>query len=44
MNCDQYAEWLVENDPDNPDVQAFEAVRGNMIVCPNRQCGEVYDQ
>jgi hypothetical protein len=42
MECDEYQEWLIENDPDDIYVQLFKCLNINGgIECPN--CGNVYE-
>ena len=40
MNCDEYTEWLIENDPDDETVRALNFIRRTAIVCP--KCEHIY--
>jgi hypothetical protein len=42
MTCDEYMEWLIDNDPTNDEVQVLKFLRTDGIVCPNKDCQEVY--
>ena len=41
--CDQYAEWLYENDPNDPQVQLMNYLNTAGMVCPNEACGQVFE-
>jgi len=43
MECDEYEEWLVNNNPDDPEVQALKCISATAIVCPNEDCRAIYD-
>jgi hypothetical protein len=43
MQCNEYKEWLIDNDPDDPDVQALNYLSANGIVCPNEKCKAIYE-
>ncbi|CAF1364214.1 unnamed protein product [Adineta ricciae] len=40
MNCDEYTEWLIENDPDDETVRALKIISDTAIVCP--KCEHIY--
>jgi hypothetical protein len=41
MTCDEYAEWLIHDDPENPDNLALSFLGSNMILCPS--CREIFE-
>lgn len=43
MNCDEYEEWLVDNDPDDPTVQVLQLIKDTGFACPNENCSAIYD-
>ncbi|CAF4044021.1 unnamed protein product [Rotaria sp. Silwood2] len=43
LSCDQYAEWLIDNDPDDPNVQIFKYLSETGIACPNPACQLIFD-
>jgi len=43
MNCDEYAEWLRENDPDDPEVQLLKYLNTAGMVCPREGCHAVFE-
>ena len=43
MNCEDYAEWLAENDPDDPEVQLMKYLRTAGMQCPNPACNCIYE-
>jgi hypothetical protein len=44
MECDEYLEWLIINDPEDIDVQLFACLNINGgIKCPKPSCPAVYD-
>ncbi|CAF3657312.1 unnamed protein product [Rotaria sordida] len=38
MSCEQYAEWLTDNDPDDPEVQLTKYLNTAGMVCPRADC------
>jgi hypothetical protein len=42
MECGEYEEWLIENDPEDPDVQALKYLSATAIVCPKEDCQAIY--
>jgi hypothetical protein len=43
LTCDQYADWLRDNDPDDADVQLLKYLNTAGMVCPNETCRAVYE-
>ncbi|CAF3343835.1 unnamed protein product [Rotaria socialis] len=43
MQCDEYDEWLTDNDPDDPSVQALNLIRETGFQCPNSACQNIFD-
>ncbi|CAF1251018.1 unnamed protein product [Rotaria sordida] len=43
MSCEQYAEWLIDNDPDDPEVQLTKYLNTAGMVCPNDRCKAIYE-
>lgn len=43
MSCEDYATWLRDNDPDDPDVQLEKYLRTAGMACPNPQCQAVFE-
>ena len=43
MGCDEYAEWLVENDPNDPQVQLIKYLNTAGMICPNEKCHAVFE-
>ncbi|CAF0811038.1 unnamed protein product [Rotaria sp. Silwood1] len=43
MSCDAYAEWLIDNDPDDPNVQILKYLSKTGIACPNPNCQSIYE-
>ncbi|CAF1348064.1 unnamed protein product [Rotaria magnacalcarata] len=41
--CEQYAKWLLDNDPDDPEVQFLKYLNTAGMMCPNEQCKAVYE-
>jgi hypothetical protein len=44
MDCEKYAEWLEDNDPNDSEVQFTKYLNANGIMCPNEQCKAIYKQ
>ena len=45
MDCKEYAQWLEENDPNDPEVQLVKYLNTvSTIICPNQSCKAVYVQ
>ncbi|CAF0734969.1 unnamed protein product [Adineta steineri] len=42
MTCEKYEEWLINNDPDDPTVQAYKYLSESGIKCPNENCSAIY--
>lgn len=42
MTCERYAEWLINEDPDNPEVQTMKMLRETGLSCPNPKCGQIF--
>ncbi|CAF3815432.1 unnamed protein product, partial [Adineta steineri] len=43
LTCEQYADWLRENDPDDPEVQLTKYLNTAGMICPNEQCKAIYE-
>lgn len=43
ISCDDYADWLADNDPDDPQVQLNRYLETAGIACPNPECQEVFE-
>ncbi|CAF3626101.1 unnamed protein product [Rotaria sp. Silwood1] len=43
QTCEQYADWLTDNDPDDPEVQLTKYLNTAGMVCPNDQCKAIYE-
>jgi len=43
MTCEEYAEWLNDNDPDDPEVQLRKYLNTAGMVCPNERCQAIYE-
>jgi hypothetical protein len=43
MDCEEYSEWLENNDPDDPKTQLIRCLNTSCTMCPNKQCGAVYE-
>jgi len=43
MDCNGYAEWLIENDPDDPHVQLMKYLSTTGIACPNKDCPMIFE-
>ncbi|CAF1129583.1 unnamed protein product [Adineta ricciae] len=41
--CEQYTDWLKDNDPDDPEVQLMQYLNTAGMICPNEQCKAVYE-
>ncbi|CAF3298632.1 unnamed protein product [Rotaria socialis] len=41
--CEQYVKWLLDNDPDDPEVQFLKYLNTAGMMCPNEQCKAVYE-
>jgi hypothetical protein len=44
MTCEEYAEWLKDNDPDDPEVQLIKYLNTTVIICPNERCQTIYEK
>jgi hypothetical protein len=42
-DCEQYADWLKDNDPDDPEVQLTKYLNTAGMMCPNEKCKGVYE-
>jgi hypothetical protein len=43
MNCNDYTDWLIDNDSDSEEVLALKLLSKTGIMCPNKTCQEIYD-
>jgi hypothetical protein len=43
VSCELYADWLRDNDPDDPEVQLTKYLNTAGMVCPNQQCKAIYE-
>jgi hypothetical protein len=43
MTCEEYGEWLKDNDTDDPEVQLLKYLSTAGMVCPNEKCGVIYE-
>ena len=42
MTCDEFREWLAEEDPDNADAQVRRVFERDGGTCPYPGCGEAF--
>ncbi|CAF4862260.1 unnamed protein product [Rotaria sp. Silwood2] len=43
ITCEAYAEWLTENDPDDPEVQLTKYLNTAGMICPNDKCQAIFE-
>jgi hypothetical protein len=43
LTCEKYAEWLKDNDPDDPEVQLTKYLNTAGMVCPNERCQAIFE-
>ena len=43
MDCNEYAEWLIDNDPDDEHTKFIKYLNASGIACPNKDCQMIFE-